>query len=314
MRPLPASPAGRGRKPSDIALIQCFDCPLNSTKRGMDGLKTTQQVSAPISYVESVPNAERAYHLMYGDTSDLPRTNILRQWHDTTFFDLRGREHEINYVNNGIAIAKLRSTMTYEDFDDDSKVWTIYFKELESLLRDCLCATEVKFFRYGIRKRHEQFPRSTGIEYEYAQPTSIAHVDATLASTREEMRKHFGEIANDLMTRRFAWVNVWRPLRGVVNDWPLCFCDAATVEHGDAETTDMVYPEYFTENLSLRHSAGQKWYYLSDHTPDEIIIFKQSDSDHSAVGGVPHCSFANPAANANETPRESIEARALVIF
>lgn len=272
------------------------------------------RLAAPISYLASVPEEEKPYHMMYGDFEGLPRTNISREWRDTAFEDVRGSLPDLSFDKTGFAVRKLSSKMAYEDFDDDSRIWAVYFKDLEVHLKDFLGAQEVKFFRYGIRKRHAEFPVSTGQEYEFAQPTSIAHVDATLDSTREEMVKQFADRANDLMLKRFQWINVWKPLRGPVNDWPLCFCDASTVDSGDAHATDMVYPDYYTENLSLRFNAGQKWYFLSDHAVEEIIVFKQSDSDPTAVSGVPHCSFANPTASSSELPRESIEARALIVY
>lgn len=273
-------------------------------------------LTASISYLASVPEHEKAYHMMYTDSGHLrlPRTNIDRQWIETIFEDVRGREASLAFDKSGLAIRTLQSSMTYADFEDDDKVWKVYFKELEDHIQTFTGAREVKFFRYAIRKRHTNFPISTGQEYEFAQPTSIAHVDATLDSTREELVRQYGDRAQELMTRRYQWLNVWKPLRGPVNDWPLCFCDASTVDSADAETTDMVYAEYYTENLSLRCNPKQKWYFLSNHQPDEIIIFKQSDSDEASVGGVPHCSFCNPTVPRDELPRESIEARALVIY
>lgn len=276
--------------------------------------RPVRPLQAAISYVANVPVNEKAYHMMYGDSGDFARTNIKREWIDTSIHDIRGSEAGLNFWKHGVAVRLLHSEMQYSDFDVDAKIRDIYFKELENHLRDYLNASEVKLFRYGIRKRHEEFPVSTGKEYEFAQPTSISHIDATLGSTEDEMRKQFGYDDADTIHRRFQWVNVWKPLRGPVNDYPLCFCDASTVERADAEATDMVYSDYFTENLSLRFNEGQRWYYLSDHRPDEIIIFKQSDSDATAIGGVPHCSFRNPRASTVESPRESIEARALVIY
>lgn len=280
----------------------------------MDGNASTTSLTAAISYVASVPQGEKAYHIMYGDCGGFPRTNISRAWRETTFRNVRKRESPLSFVDNGVAIHKLDTRMDYRDFDSDAAIRNVYFKELESSLQTFLEAREVKFFRYGIRKRHADFPLSTGAEYDFAQPTSLAHVDATLDSTKQEMLNQFGDRAEGLMARRFQWVNVWKPLRGPLNDWPLCFCDASSIDPGDAEVTDMVYPEYFTENLSLRFHQDQRWYYLADHTIDEIIVFKQSDSESKAVGGVPHCSFANPQSSLNEPPRESIEARALVIY
>ncbi|KAK4497674.1 hypothetical protein PRZ48_010327 [Zasmidium cellare] len=269
---------------------------------------------APISYLGTVPEDEKPYHMMYGDFEGLPRTNISREWQDTVFEDVRGCLPELSFNDTGFAVHPLHSKMAYEDFDDEHKVRSVYFSELEARVKELLGAHEVKFFRYGIRKRHSEFPVSTGQEYDFAQPTSIAHVDATLDSTRQEMTKQFGDRADELMSRRFQWINVWKPLRGPVNDWPLCLCDASTLSSSDAHATDMVYPDYFTENQSIRFNPSQRWYFLSDHSPDEIIIFKQSDSDPDAVHGVPHCSFENPATSVTELPRESIEARALVVY
>jgi hypothetical protein len=36
-----------------------------------------------------------------------------------------------------------------------------------------------------IRKRHPEFPISTGEDYDYLQPASIVHVDFTMASVLE---------------------------------------------------------------------------------------------------------------------------------
>lgn len=222
----------------------------------------------------------------------------MRHWLPTVFHNARKADQPLTFGKTGVAIQPFKCKMTYSDFDDDSKIWSVYLTALEHHLCAFLGAKQVRFFRYGIRKRHAEFPISTGKEYEFAQPTSIAHVDATLASTRDEMDRQFGDESNDRMTSRFQWVNVWKPLRGPVNDWPLCFCDASTVAPSDLETTDMVYPDYHTENLSLRFNEGQKWYYLSDHSPDEIIVFKQSDSDPEAVGGGASLQLFKPACRA----------------
>lgn len=232
------------------------------------------QVTALFSYVASVPEDEKAYHMMYGDCEGIPTTNIERQWVNTIFTDLRGRETALSYDEAGFVVHRMHSKMSYGDFDDEKLIRNVYFKELEDHVRGWLGAEHVKFFRFGIRKRHAQFPTSTGKEYDFAQPTTIAHVDATSASTVEEMTRQFGHDAEEFMARRYQWINVWKPLRGPVNDWPLCLCDASTVQQSSCDTTDMVYPEYFTENISLRHNEQQRWYFLSDHRADEIIIFK----------------------------------------
>lgn len=121
-------------------------------------------------------------------------------------------------------------------------------------------------------------------------------------------------------------------MKGPLNDWPLTVCDSSTVqEDTDLEAADLLYPDLATENYQIYHRSEYRWYYLSDHKPSELIIFKQADSLKAAapgwtrrsiykrtiadeIPGVPHCSFYNPLVPQGEEPRESIEARALVYY
>lgn len=73
--------------------------------------------------------------------------------------------------------------------------------------------------------------------------------------------------------------SVWKPLKGPLNDWPLTFCDASTVQSNmDLEAADLLYPDLATENFQVYHRPEYKWYYLSNQTPSELIVFMQADS------------------------------------
>ena len=73
--------------------------------------------------------------------------------------------------------------------------------------------------------------------------------------------------------------SIWKPLRGPLSDWPLTFCDASTVQKDiDLESADLLYPNLATENFQVYHRSEHKWYYLSNQTPGELIVFKQADS------------------------------------
>lgn len=67
------------------------------------------------------------------------------------------------------------------------------------------------------------------------------------------------------------------------------------------------------------HKPQHKWYWLSNQTPDEVIVFTQYDS-HPPRGvfrhdfnHVPHTAFRNAAARPGCPPRQSIETRFLVL-
>ena len=81
--------------------------------------------------------------------------------------------------------------------------------------------------------------------------------------------------------------SIWKPLKGPLNDWPLTFCDASTVQKDvDLEAADLLYPDLATENFQVYHRPEHKWYYLSSQTPSELIVFLQADSLHGTHPGM----------------------------
>lgn len=106
---------------------------------------------------------------------------------------------------------------------------------------------------------------------------------------------------------------MWKPIRGPVQDWPLCICHPDSVDPSDLHPGDLVYDDYVIENMQLHYADGQKWYYLSEQSADEAWVFIQSDSETKVFRvGVPHSAFALPASMDHVMPRESIEVRCLV--
>lgn len=70
----------------------------------------------------------------------------------------------------------------------------------------------------------------------------------------------------------------WKPLQGPVKSWPLAVCDPSTVRYKlDTLPSDVVFEEFFTENVQLHFSESQKWYYISEQQPHEVLIFKTVD-------------------------------------
>ncbi|KAL8811536.1 MAG: hypothetical protein Q9200_001728 [Gallowayella weberi] len=137
-------------------------------------------------------------------------------------------------------------------------------------------------------------------------------------TTREQAMFTFQEVNGDAATLspnlRYQVVNVWKPLRGPLRDWPLALCDAASVQTDQLVAADAVFKSKVTENLQVHYDAGHRWYYLEDQKPSELLVFRQADSHPAGRVGVPHTSFLNPKASGDEQPRESIEVRALVSY
>ena len=71
------------------------------------------------------------------------------------------------------------------------------------------------------------------------------------------------------------------------------------------------------EEFYLRYQADQKWYYVSDMIPEEVLLIKCFDSiqDGETARRAPHSAFVDPkTAHMTDLIRESIEVRSLVFF
>ena len=141
-----------------------------------------------------------------------------------------------------------------------------------------------------------------------------------------------------------SFTSVWKPIRGPIESWPLALCEPSSLQEGDLEPCDLVYPDYVVENRQIYHSDKHKWFYLSAQRDDEAWVFLQTDSARSDWTGklaptttpcrpvvlpvrlrarhheltdhqtVAHTSFPISGAQADAAPRESIEVRALVYY
>ena len=71
-------------------------------------------------------------------------------------------------------------------------------------------------------------------------------------------------------------------------DVPLGLCAYPSVAREDLLDCDAIFdpldgsPEWGFPNYLLAHNPAHRWYYYSDMTPDEAIVFKTSESDPDA--------------------------------
>lgn len=72
---------------------------------------------------------------------------------------------------------------------------------------------------------------------------------------------------------------MWRPLYHAVRDRPLALCDGSTINPNDLVAGKIIRGDDPRETYYLMHEKEQKWYYLSEQTPEEVALFKIFDSD-----------------------------------
>lgn len=91
-------------------------------------------------------------------------------------------------------------------------------------------------------------------------------------------------------------------------------CNPCTVNaKTDTIPIDNVVKGESSKTLAIHYNPKQKWMYLSNQLPNELLMFRQSDSE--GRNGVPHCSFELKLPEGETAERrESIEVRMIAYF
>jgi len=146
------------------------------------------------------------------------------------------------------------------------------------------------------------------------EPVRFPHNDYTESSGPQRVRDLLPDEADGLLRRRFAVVNVWKPIGWPVEVAPLAVCDARTIGPGDLVPTDLLYRDRKGEVYSMRFAPEHRWYYFPLMRPDEAMLLKCFDSTHDRARFTAHSAFDDPTSPADARSRESIEVRTLAFF
>jgi hypothetical protein len=262
-------------------------------------------VPASLNFLK--PISEKPHTYNYDPPPGVPRQNFENEAHTVLVEDIRGREAEFSLDQHGFAAIHHISQETA--FIDDAQIRALYYPESDALLRHTLGAHRVFIFDHTIRRRD-----TTAVDREGArQPVARVHVDQTIQSGRDRVYRHLPDEAEALLQGRVRVINLWRPIRGPVIDHPLAMADGSSLKPGNLVATDLLYRDRAGETYSVTHDPAQRWYYLSQMQPDEVLLLKCYDSDESGVTRFsPHTAFADPRVYVSAPPRQSIELRALV--
>jgi hypothetical protein len=267
----------------------------------LDTVVHSPSVTATLHYLQR--GAERPARYVTEPPPGAPAWNGIDDPHAVTIEDARGREAEFTLDRNGFALIKARTAVA--DFYSPEEIKRVYYPEVERLLRERLGASRVFVFDHNVRNAGRP---------DLSQPVRRVHNDHTVNSAPRRVRDHLGDDASELLKHRFGIVNVWRPIRGPVQDSPLALCDARSFTDNDLIPTDLVYAHVRGETSSVAYNPTHRWYYFSEMEPDEVVLIRVHDSADDGRARLSfHTSFDNPLAP-GAPPRESIEVRALVFF
>ena len=161
-------------------------------------------------------------------------------------------------------------------------------------------------------------------------PAAEAHVDFTQRSAERIAERLYRRQQPDGPDyRRFFAFSLWRALSPPPQDMPLALCEGRSVRDdegthntkvdvdeipsGEALFAPIEGEESMTAATIFHHSPDHRWWFFPEMTPDEVVLIKFYDSDHSTAWRCPHTAFRDHT-RADAKPRRSIEFRGIAYF
>ncbi len=214
---------------------------------------------------------------------------------------------------NGFSIHDFRPK--HSNWEDDEAVRSSFYPEVVEFLKSTTGARRVLVFDHTIRSEKNAQKKLTD-EKNTSQraPVKLVHCDYTAESGPLRVTQLLGEEAEDLLSRRVSFINVWKPLN-VVEENPLAMCDVTSCKDEDFFKLFLRYRDRNGENYVMTHTPRHKWFYFPKMNPQQAILLKTYDS---ATDGrarfVGHTAFTDPTSPPDAQMRESVEIRTICFY
>ena len=285
---------------------------VNGHVNGADGTHSPKDVRASFNYTKDDRLPIELYFYDSPAAKDIhepaddPHEMVVHDgWHRAESFSLDKEGFSLHPFHTG-----------YSEWEEDSHVREQFYPEVVEFIKKTQGAKRVLVFDHTIRS-NTNAAKSLTQETNTSQraPVMIVHCDYTAESGPVRGQQRMGTEAEDLLSRRVAFFNVWKPIRQNVEERPLAMCDVTSSPSEDFFKLHLRYRDRNGENYVMRHSSQHKWWYFPHMTPEQVILLKTFDS---ATDGrarfVGHSAFEDPNTKPNAPFRESVEIRTIAFF
>jgi len=198
------------------------------------------------------------------------------------------------------------------DFYDEPELRSVYYPEIEGLVKHHTGAVRVVIFDHTLRAQDD----ALRAEKQVREPNRTVHNDYTEWSAPKRVRDLLpADEAENLLQHRFAVIQVWRPIRNPVRTNPLAIADARSLRPENLIAAQRSYPGRVGETYQVTYSPEHRWLYFPGMQRNEAIVFKVYDSEKDGRARfTAHTSFDDPTSPLDAPARESIEVRTLAFF
>ncbi|MEM7493351.1 MAG: CmcJ/NvfI family oxidoreductase [Pseudomonadota bacterium] len=216
--------------------------------------------------------------------------------------DLRDQTHTTSFDANGIVFVDQASAV--EHFEHSQEWQATYDAEIQQLLKSNIGAKDVIVFDHTVRIDDPKAAR---------RPARNVHNDYNQAGAEQRLIDIVGEVrAEKFHDAGYGFVNVWRPVEHTIKSSPLGFIRPGSMTPGDWMDIGLIYPDRFGQILGVAANPAHEWFFKSEMTPEEAIIFNIYDS--TGRPHLAHSALDMPGDIDVTVPRKSIESRTLVRY
>jgi hypothetical protein len=221
-----------------------------------------------------------------------------------------GRLHD-DFVLDRNGFRFVRHDTKVANFYDEDEIKRVYYPEMQELIRAQSGAKRVIVFDHTLRTADKDMREAKKIR----EVVSRVHNDYTEWSAPQRVRDILPDEAEELLKRRFAIIQVWRPIRHPVETFPLAMADAQTLSPSDMIVSERRAPGRIGQTYAIKFNPKHQWYWFPRMRREEAYVFKVFDSEKDGrARWTAHTAFADPTSPPNAQPRESIEIRTMAFF
>lgn len=244
--------------------------------------------------------------------------------------DMRTMTPQPSFETKGFGCVSHTTKLTVDEFlggktpEGKQLLHDKYFPECKELVEKVTGSKKVLPYIFRLRQQSVK-PKEFAQRDMAVSALPVAHADRDRETAESGLVDQFGpEEAARLLKKykRFAQVNVWRPIGQTIQRWPLLLVDTSNVTDWDYDThLARVYPTNDprvairgakTHDCVLKHDPRYKYCYASDVKEDEALVFSSFDSDIRKFA--PHGAFWDNNTADDAPVRRSIEVRTWAFF
>ncbi|MBD3647891.1 MAG: hypothetical protein HUJ31_10665 [Pseudomonadales bacterium] len=244
-------------------------------------------------------------------------------------YDGRDALDGLDFESCGFTLLKHRSKVN--DWRDIEHLRAVHSPEIETLTMELTGCDHAIVYGPLVRspKAAQEIADYAPIEFVHSDFTEdyglmVREPDRPYRKFLDPLLAEKGLTREDVAgARRILLMQYWRNIGAINPDYPLAFCDAASVP--ESQLYRFLVPEYGGERLEFQtfgvnppaDTEDHRWFTFPSMTAEEVVAFRTYDSLCEQEGRpfwTPHSAFRDPTAGARAPERESLEMRVLCLF